>query len=411
MSTEDLKVGPALGATGTAKRVQWLDGVRALAATFVMLHHSFLMTVGGYPGNNGPWFTDWLIYGHLAVSVFIVVSGYSLALAPIRNGFRFKDGAVGFLRRRFWRIVPPYWAALVLVTLLIAAGLTDPANGTDYGPRDFTINFLLLQDTFGNVSPNGAFWSIAVEWHIYFLYPVVLLLFRRWGIRIVVLFVLVIVVVQHLIGLWVPVVAMLNRFTPVYLFLFVCGVTAAWLVHRQRGAKSGVAVAVVLLSGFLVYAAIAGTEATTSSYFWVDLTVGSATAALFVALDQGRVRWVVWVLSLRPLVTVGSFAFSLYLIHAPVLAMLTTFVVKPLGADDIPSFALLLTLGLPASIGAAYLFFLLFERPFLTIRSFSQLSSAIRGSFNVRKISLWRTPQESRLAPSRVPGNHWRKDS
>jgi len=410
MSTEELKVGPTLGSAGPARRVQWLDGVRALAATFVMLHHSFLMTVGGYPGNNGPWFTDWLMYGHLAVSVFIVVSGYSLALAPVRNGFRFKDGAAGFLRRRFWRIVPPYWAALVLVTVLIAIGLTGPANGTEFGLRDFVINFLLLQDTFGNVSPNGAFWSIAVEWHIYFLYPLVLLLFRRWGMPAVVMMVLILVVGQHLIGLWIPLVAELNRFTPAYLFLFVCGVAAAWLVHRQHGAKSGVLVTMGLLTGFLVYASFAGTETTTNNYFWVDLTVGCSAAALFVALDQGWLRWAVWVLSLRPLVTVGSFAFSLYLIHAPVLAMLTTFVVKPLGADSLFSFVILLALGLPASVGAAYAFFLVFERPFLSIRSFSELLVAIRGPFKARS-TLGRLQHTPALASSRVSRREGKKET
>jgi len=318
----------------------------------------------------------------------------------MRNGLQFTDGTTGFLRRRFWRIVPPYWAALILVTALIATGLTGPANGTVFGLRDFMVHFLLLQDTVGNVSPNGAFWSIAVEWHIYFLYPTILLLSRRWGMQIVVLAILGIVVVQHLVGSWVPAVAALNRFSPAYLFLFACGVAAARLVHRQQGARTGIGVAVGLLAGFLVYASIAGTQATTGAYFWVDLTVGGSTAALFVAFDQGRLRWATWALSLRPLTAIGSFAFSLYLIHAPVLAMLTTFVVKPLHADIMLSLAILLTLGLPASIGAAYLFFLIFERPFLTIRSFRQLLSATQGILTPKRIAFGSHRQAKHMASS-----------
>jgi peptidoglycan/LPS O-acetylase OafA/YrhL len=409
MSTGDLKVGLPSGGTDSMQRVHWLDGVRALAAIFVVLHHSWLMTVGGYPGNNGPWFTNWLAYGHLAVSVFIVVSGYSLALSPVRNGLRFKAGGAGFLRRRFWRIVPPYWSALILVTVLIATGQTDPANGRVFGLRDFLVHFFLIQDAVGNVSPNGAFWSIAVEWHIYFLYPTILLLFRRWGLQVVVLAILGLVVVQHLVSVWVPAVAALNRFTPVYLFLFAGGVAAAWLVHRKQAAKTSIGVAVGLLSGFLAYATIAGTAATIDAYFWVDLTIGCATAALFVALDQGRLHWAAWALSWRPFVTIGSFAFSLYLIHAPVLAMITTYVVKPLHADDMLSLAILLVLGLPASIGAAYIFFIIFERPFLTIRSFSQLFNAVRGSFNVRKVPLGRFRQVTTLSSSNILSREWKK--
>jgi len=381
VSAKDTEIGPPLTQAGTIQRVEWLDGVRALAAIFVVLHHSWLMTVGGYPGNNGPWFTNWLVYGHLAVSVFIVVSGYSLALAPMRHGMRFKDGGTGFLRRRFWRIVPPYWAALGLVSVLIGSGLTDPANGSVFAPRDFGVHFFLLQDAIGNVSPNGAFWSIAVEWHIYFLYPLILMLLRRWGLLTVLLVVAAVVVAQHLLGALVPAVAALDRFTPAYLLLFVLGLAAACLVHRERAAKAGLGTFVVLFSGVVALAVFTGPVAVTEAYFWVDLTVGTAVAGVFVALDQGRLPTMVRLLSLRPLVFVGTFAFSLYLIHAPVLAMLTTYVVKPAGLDSMPSLGLLLALGCPAAIGAAYLFFLVFERPFLSIRSLGQLLAALTLAF------------------------------
>src|SRR3954470_8658102 len=76
--------GPAAG--HDAARVSWLDGVRGGAATFVVLHHMWLAAWPGYPRNIGPWWLGWLLYGHLAVAVFIVVSGFSLALAPMRNG-------------------------------------------------------------------------------------------------------------------------------------------------------------------------------------------------------------------------------------------------------------------------------------------------------------------------------------
>ena len=199
------RVATATEATVPTHRVEWLDGVRALAAFFVVLHHSWLMTVGGYPATNGPWFTDWLVYGHLAVSVFIVVSGYSLTLTPAKHGMQLKGGWWGFLRRRFWRIVPPYWAALGLVAVLIGAGLTGPANGPEFSPRDFFVHLFLVQDAIGNVSPNGAFWSIAVEWHIYFLFPLLLVGFRRFGIGAMLILVSALIVAQHLLGSVSPV--------------------------------------------------------------------------------------------------------------------------------------------------------------------------------------------------------------
>lgn len=367
-------------------RVEWLDGVRALAAIYVVLHHAWLMTVGGYPGNDGPWFTDWLIYGHLAVSVFIVVSGFSLTLSPANLGMRLKDGGWGFLRRRFWRIVPPFWAALILVTVLIAFGLTSPANGRDFGVRDFALHFFLLQDAIGNVSPNGAFWSIAVEWHIYFLFPLILVCFRRYGIKVVLPGIAALIIAQHLIGSVSPPVAAMDRFTPVYLVLFAAGAAAAWLVRRGHGALTGAAVAVLLGVVVIACMTVAGSERTIAAYFWIDLLVGCGTAGLFVALGQGRLRWLSRVLSIPPIVFVGSSAFSLYLIHAPVLAMLTTFVIRPAEVGAVGGLVLLLILGVPASVLLAHLFFLVFERPFLTIRSFRQLADAARTPFvNARR--------------------------
>lgn len=369
---QDLSKRTATEAIVPANRVEWLDGVRALAALFVVLHHAWLMTVGGYPLTDGPWFTDWLVYGHLAVSVFIVVSGYSLTLSPAKHAMHIQGGGWGFLRRRFWRIVPPYWAALALVSLLISAGVTGPANGTDYSSRDFLVHFFLVQDTFGNVSPNGAFWSIAVEWHIYFLFPLIVVCFRRYGVGIVLILVTGLVVAQHLLGSVIPLVEKFDRFTPIYLVLFAAGAAAAWLVRRAQGARTGLAIAIVLSVSVVTFMVLAGGERTTGAYFWVDLLVGTATAALFVALAQGRMLWLARLLSTRPLASVGAFAFSLYLIHAPVLAILTSYVINPAAMDSITSLALLLLLGCPISVGAAFLFFLVFERPFLTIRSFHQ---------------------------------------
>lgn len=372
----------------TPARVDWLDGVRALAAFFVVLHHSWLMTVGGYPGNNGPWFTDWLVYGHLAVSVFIVVSGYSLCLSPSRYSMRLRSGGRGFLRRRFWRIVPPYWAALVIAALLIQYGLYAPADSQAFGARDFAVHFLLLQDAIGNTSPNGAFWSIAVEWHIYFLFPLILLGFRRFGIKVVLPATAALVIGQHLLGQVVPAVGALNRFTPAYLVLFMAGASAAWLVQRRQGGREGLVSAVLLGAAAAVYLIAAGSEQTVDTYFWVDLVVGAATASLFAALGQGRLRWMGAFLALRPLAFLGSFAFSLYLIHAPVLAMLTAYVIKPSGLAGIDGLNLLLLLGCPASVAVAYLFFLAFERPFLTIRSFGEFANALRKPF-----ASWRRPR------------------
>src|SRR5215218_5265657 len=119
---------PPAPARGAAYRVGWLDGIRAGAALFVVLHHMWLAVWPSFPSNAGPWWVGWLLYGHLAVAVFIVVSGFSLALAPLRHGARLNGGVPRFVRRRAWRILPAYWAALVLSTIVTGA-IVEPDLG------------------------------------------------------------------------------------------------------------------------------------------------------------------------------------------------------------------------------------------------------------------------------------------
>src|SRR4051794_13333767 len=106
----------ALETAAVATNRTWLiglDGIRGLAALFVVLHHCWFESFPGYPDNTGPAWTAWLLYGHLAVLVFMVLSGFSLGIAPARKGWRIDD-LRRYAHRRAWRILPPYWPALLL---------------------------------------------------------------------------------------------------------------------------------------------------------------------------------------------------------------------------------------------------------------------------------------------------------
>ena len=112
-------------------RLAGLDGIRGLAALYVVVNHVFLRAFPGYPVDHAPFWAGWFIYGRFAVVVFIVLSGFSLALSPARHGGRL-DGASRFARRRARRILPAYWAALVFS--LAVAWLLAPQPG--YGVPD-----------------------------------------------------------------------------------------------------------------------------------------------------------------------------------------------------------------------------------------------------------------------------------
>ncbi len=70
------------------QRLAGLDGLRGLAALYVVVNHVFLRAFPGYPVDHAPFWAGWFIYGRFAVVVFIVLSGFSLALSPARHGWR-----------------------------------------------------------------------------------------------------------------------------------------------------------------------------------------------------------------------------------------------------------------------------------------------------------------------------------
>src|SRR5215472_12547673 len=80
-------------------RVVGLDGLRGLAALFVVFNHIFERAWPGYPANPAPFWAAWFFYGRGAVAIFIVLSGFSLGLGPARSGWRFKSLATNAHRR------------------------------------------------------------------------------------------------------------------------------------------------------------------------------------------------------------------------------------------------------------------------------------------------------------------------
>ena len=71
-------------------------------------------------------------------------------------------------------------------------------------------------------------------------------------------------------------------------------------------------------------------------------------------------------MSWKPLVAIGTFDYSLYLVHAPLLQVLSHYVLAPLHLVAFTSFALLATVGLVAIVLLAFLLFKVCERPFTT---------------------------------------------
>ncbi|MED7928120.1 acyltransferase [Nonomuraea sp. LP-02] len=361
---------------GGGTRLGGLDGIRGLAALFVVLHHCWLLSFPGFPADTGPGWAGWLLYGHFAVVVFIALSGFSLAVSPARSGWRL-GGLRRFARRRAWRILPPYWAALLFS--LAVAWLLVPQPGQPVPTAKTVVVYgLLLQDVIGSPSPNGALWSIAVEAQLYFVFPLLLLLVRRLGAWAMAGVVAVVVVAVGVLAAYVPAVGLLMRLTPQFAVLFAAGVLAAGVLRARtrfplHWAAAGAAVPV------LVLIVVQGSEWTVARFFWVDLALAPAAGLLLAAVALGRPRPLVRLLDTRPVRALGSFSYSLYLVHAPIVVAVNHFLVAPLLEPGTGRLLALLAVAAPASVLFAWGFAAAFELPFQRHRSAAALRARLTG--------------------------------
>jgi peptidoglycan/LPS O-acetylase OafA/YrhL len=363
----------------TGIRIDALDGIRGLAALFVVLHHCWLMSFPGFPAATGPVWLGWLAYGHFAVVVFITLSGFSLAVSPARNGWRL-GGKARFAQRRAWRILPPYWAALVL-SLIVAWTIVPQPGSEPPTLKSVVVYGLLLQDIVGSPVPNGAFWSIAVEAQLYLVFPVLLLLMRRLGTVATLTAVTVPVVTIGLLAPRVPAVDDLRRLTPQFAVLFALGLVAAGIIaagDRLRRLPWHWLAATAILPVLLVIV-VRGSAWTVGNFYWVDIAIGPAAALLLAAIATGRPASLVRLPGTGPLRSLGRFSYSLYLIHSPIVVVVALKVVGPYVGPGLPAFAATAALAVTASLLVARLFAAVFEIPFQRYRSWAQIRAAVAG--------------------------------
>lgn len=145
-----------------------LDGIRAWAALWVFSVHAKLLE--GVPGGFG-------------VTVFFFLSGY-LITTLLRLEYE-KSGDISlrkFYLRRVYRILPPMYIVMALAygLWLIGAQPGSPTGTAIAAQIGHLTNYFMAFNGPGHIIPStGLMWSLAVEEHFYFLYPLALLLLLR----------------------------------------------------------------------------------------------------------------------------------------------------------------------------------------------------------------------------------------
>jgi len=353
--------------------LDFLDGLRGAAALYVVLFHAIPQLPEAFNALSPieKLICGILGYGHYAVTIFIMLSGFCLMI-PIARGHEL-GGTFNFFYKRAKRILPPYYFAILLCILLIST-IIGQKTGTrwDHG-FPFTINDVVLHlallhdlyvDTGGKIS--HTFWSIAVEWRIYFLFPIIFVAWKRIGAYPV----LIICTIFSYLGQYLLAWTDFNKaewgVCVHYISMFVFGMLACDLAlgENQRKTIDQHTLKQFTLLGFIL-SIVVMCLCPDWPFYIHDFFLALWFCPFLVYISKNPSSWGNRAFSCKPLTILGAFSYSLYLTHAPVLQIVTQYVVRPLALAPLPSAILMLFLSAIICSIAGYLFYLCFERPFL----------------------------------------------
>jgi peptidoglycan/LPS O-acetylase OafA/YrhL len=279
--------------------------MRFVAATLVLINHTetFYHTAGGTVQ------LDPLRIGSARIDVFFVISGF--VTVHVAHQMRRVDEAASFLLRRFARVFTNYWPIMLVTIALLAVLQPYKLERANF------FNSVLLLPTGASKLILPVTWTLTYEVRFYILFAVACLLPRR--------------IVPAAIAVFAGAV-LWNRFaepsvripalpSPLVLeFIFGAGVRLLLARHRLRGGLPLVAVAIVNLFLCAYLSRKIGMISVSR-----PLLVGPAAALLVYAVASLEMRGPVVP---ERLASLGEHAYSIYLVHWPIL-ILSTVVAKP----------------------------------------------------------------------------------
>ncbi|RUW78625.1 MULTISPECIES: acyltransferase [unclassified Mesorhizobium] len=325
----------------TRSRVECLDGLRALAAMWVLVGHCLLLTGWRVPILGEP---------DLGVDLFIMLSGFLMVfhyqLRQDKEPWQRPETWLKFWTRRYFRIAPLFYVMLFLALALgpylyesrtviddfLLRSHQAPERYLDSGLKNIVAHLLFL---FG-LLPNFAYrtplpdWSLGLEMQFYAAFPAVMLLVRWLGwVRSAVL-------VAALGGLVVFAMGQMSVHFPMPSFLalkmqvFLCGMLLAGVLHQSRP-RAILYLALAMLLAALPYG---------GEYGLGKLLIREVLVMGFFALVLYRMLpGMAGVVAARIATTLGNrffhlmgeLSFSIYLIHLLVLQPVAAFVITQSG--------------------------------------------------------------------------------
>ena len=297
---------------------------------------------------------SWLPGGLLGVDAFFVLSGFlitGLLLAERRNSGRID--LRHFWERRARRLLPALMLLVVLVSVLVAT--TGSATQQDRYPKDafaalaYVANWRFAfshQGYFAVDSPSPLLhlWSLGIEEQFYLLWPVVVLLLLRRGVRASASVARLSVAVALASAGWMAVGAGLLHLSDDRLYYGTDTHAAALLVGAALAAQrarrtlprptaplsvrspiwSRAAVSLAGTVGFTVMITMWATTGGQSPWLYRGgfLLIAASVAAVLAGVCAQPRAGLARLLSLPPLVALGKVSYGIYLFHWPLFLLL-----------------------------------------------------------------------------------------
>ncbi|MEZ5507965.1 MAG: acyltransferase [Gammaproteobacteria bacterium] len=155
-----------------------LDGFRALSMLMIMVFHTFAIYATAHPDiemidmiEEGGLLWSWAWNADKSVDIFFVISGFLISGILLRQIDR--DGKIhmwNFYSRRFLRLSPAYWLAI-----LIYVALSGPNIEYLWANILYVNNFLPYEKQAMNWT-----WTLAIEEQFYLIYPLLLVFVMRF---------------------------------------------------------------------------------------------------------------------------------------------------------------------------------------------------------------------------------------
>ncbi|HEY7450387.1 MAG TPA: acyltransferase [Vicinamibacterales bacterium] len=352
----------------SGERFEWLDCLRGLSALAIVLFHvRVTLWIGARAVVSGPeygwvdraaaWMTlPFPVLGS-TVMLFFVVSGFAIHYPNAASDTRLALG--GYALRRCLRIWPAYLVAVVLTVVAehVAAGVTGIAPSP---PQKAQTTAAMLQNYIspvGQLSGNPSLWSLPVEVELYAAYPVLLWLWRQFGLKWVIALVTV-TSMSAAAALWLGHQWPMHNFAKYWVIWFAGALLADWVKTRT----------VPPWCRWYGVAAIAG-GAVVMGCRWAGVHVGFehfVWGAIYFLLmlwaanhPTAPARMPGWLR--RATGFLGQISYSLYLVHYPIFLVLGAWWVAAFGQKPVSVFVPLIAALIP--IPAAFVLWRLVERP------------------------------------------------